>query len=573
MQNIKNKFIYLFQNFFSPKEVIFTFALVFVSLFSFLIFLYFVTTHFMVDRIIYSGSITEGIIENPKNTNPYKLETQVDKDVSKLLFSSLITNVDNDKYDGILAQAVEVSSDRQTYKLTLKDNIYFSNGNPITLDDILYSLDQVPLEKNYTVEKASEKVLTFKLKKPTKDNFLETFTYPIISKDEKFDINFSKNLITSSFFKIKDLTKDADGNMTKLVLTRYNNGEEKLPYIKTYTIVFYKTEEEAYTAFQRKEIDLLSGVRGSTISKIKDDTNIEFEVSALPNNFAIFINQNANEALRDNDLRQAMSDVIDRGSLSNQVLGNFGIPEKNILGENSPAVQPDQIIKNLSSSFSYENGVLYKGTKKKTSDTKKDSTTNESATKETDSGKVGIKVSLTTIENPELVETAKFIAQSWKKIGIETDIKIISRNELNTVVKDRDFENLLFGFSIKNTKDYYSFFESGERTYPKLNISNYTSIEADKILNVLNGEADDTRKKELLKKLSDKISQDNPVIILYKPQFVFAHFLKSHIILPNTIKGEENRYMFINKWYVNTEKVIPIFNKFNFIDKLDTYFY
>jgi len=573
MQNIKSKFIYLFQNFFSPKEVIFTFALVFVSLFSFLIFLYFVTTHFMVDRIIYSGSITEGIIENPKNTNPYKLETQVDKDVSKLLFSSLITNVDNDKYDGILAQAVEVSSDRQTYKLTLKDNIYFSNGNPITLDDILYSLDQVPLEKNYTVEKASEKVLTFKLKKPTKDNFLETFTYPVISKDEKFDINFSKNLITSSFFKIKDLTKDADGNMTKLVLTRYNNGEEKLPYIKIYTIVFYKTEEEAYTAFQREEIDLLSGVRGSTISKIKDDTNIEFEVSALPNNFAIFINQNANEALRDNDLRQAMSDVIDRGSLSNQVLGNFGIPEKNILGENSPAVQPDQIIKNLSSSFSYENGVLYKGTKKKTSDTKKDSTTNESATKETDSGKVGIKVSLTTIENPELVETAKFIAQSWKKIGIETDIKIISRNELNTVVKDRDFENLLFGFSIKNTKDYYSFFESGERTYPKLNISNYTSIEADKILNVLNGEADDTRKKELLKKLSDKISQDNPVIILYKPQFVFAHFLKSHIILPNTIKGEENRYMFINKWYVNTEKVIPIFNKFNFIDKLDTYFY
>lgn len=568
MQNIKSKFKYLFSHFFTPREVIFTTLLIFASIFFLIIFLYKASTYLMTERILYSGSLTEGIIESPKNTNPYKSDSQVDSDISKLLFSSLIANVSGDNFDTKLAEKIDVSSDKITYRVTLNDKIYFSNGNPITIDDILYSLDFVPLEKNYTVEKTAENVLTFTLKGTNKNNFLETLTYPIIAKDEQFDTNFSKSLITSSSFKIKDLEKDADGNLTKLVLQRYNNGEKKLPYLKNYTIIFYSDEESAYSAFQKKEIDLLSGVRGSTISKIKDDTNIKFEVASLPNNFAIFINQNSNEVLRDADLRQAMSDVIDRSNLINQVLGSFGIPEKNILGENTKPVPPEEIIKNLSSSFSYENGVLYSGTKKKKTDTKSNDDSESNASERNE-----VKVSLTTIENPELIETAKFIALSWKKIGIQTDIKIISRQDLNTVVKDRDFENLLFGFSIKKHQDYYSFFSSKERTYPKLNISNYTSISADKVLDTLVNETDPVKTKNLLEKLSKEISSDNPVIILYKPQFVFAHFQKIHITLPNVIKSEDARYTYINDWYTNTEKVLSIWKNISFINKLDTLLY
>ena len=109
--------------------------------------------------------------------------------------------------------------------------------------------------------------------------------------------------------------------------------------------------------------------------------------------------------------------------------------------------------------------------------------------------------------------------------------------------------------------------------YPKLNISNYTSKDVDKILDTLLGENDPTRIADLTSQLSVQIGKDNPVIILYKPQFVFAHFLKTQIKLSNTIETASDRYDFIEYWYTDTEKVLNIFQSLPFINKLDTWLY
>lgn len=501
--------------------------------------------------------MTEGIVGSPKETNPFKSETQVDRDLSKLLFSSLISNLDGDKFDLGLAQSVVASSDKLTYKVVLRDDIYFSNGDPITSEDVLYSIGNIPQEKNYTVEKESEKILTFKIRKDSreniKDNFLQTFTYPILMKDQKFENNLSKNLVTSSFFKIADIDKDVDGNITRIDLQRFDNGEGKIPYLDEYNIIYFKDEVEAYTALQRKEVDLLSGIPGTTLSKLKDDTAISFEVASLPNDFSVFLNQNKNEMLRDKDLRLALSDAIDRTSLTNQVLGSYGIPKKTLLGNGGKLKTTKEILDDLAPSFIFKNGVLYMGTKE-TSDSK-------------------VKIKITTIQNRELEETAKFISNSWKKIGVETQIEIIDRKDLGSVVKNRDFEGLLFGISIKKESDYYSFFSSKERNYPKLNISNYTSKDADRILDVLVTETDKDRIQDLTKQLEEVLAKDGPIIMLYKPQFVFAHFLNTKIKLPEEIQEENARYAYIENWYTTTEKVLSIFNKTRLVDKLDIYFH
>jgi ABC-type transport system substrate-binding protein len=191
--------------------------------------------------------------------------------------------------------------------------------------------------------------------------------------------------------------------------------------------------------------------------------------------------------------------------------------------------------------------------------------------------KKAVKIVLKTIDNKELVDTAKFLQTSWKKIGVDTEIQVVDRKDLNNIVKDRDFESLLFGYSIKNEKDYYSFFSSKERNYPKLNISNYTSKQTDKILDVLSGENSESRVQDLVHQLSVEIADDNPIIILYKPEFVFAHFLPYQIKLPNTINDESDRYAYVEYWYTSTEKVFSIFKDSETIaktiDRLDTLLY
>lgn len=562
MQNIKEKIRYLFLHLISPKEIIFISLILFLAFFLFLAFLYKGSTYLMSERIMYSGNMSEGIIGRPKETNPYRTESQVDKDLHRLLFGTLIRNVVGEKFDLGLAKSVEVNSGKDTYKVKLRDEIYFSDETPITLDDILFSLDNVPGDKNYTVEKTDDNTLTFKLKEKLREEFLQTLTYPIIKKDLKFDNNFSKSLVTSSFFKISEIKKDLNGNILSISLERFNNGEDKIPYLKTYKLLYFENEVDAYKSFQQREIDLIGGIPGTTISKIKDDTSIKFESSLLPNYFAVFLNQNENETLREKALRKALNDIVDRESLANQVLGGYGSPLKNILGNKGSPLPAKEIIEQLTakstSSFSFQDGVLYMSTKK---------------SQDTNSEKKVVKIKLTTIENTELQETAKFLSLAWKKIGVETEIVVINRTDLNETAKERDFEALLFGYSIKSPKDYYSFFSSKERTYPKLNISNYTSKQVDKILDILVTEKEQSRIDDLTAQLSVELEADNPVIILYKPQFVFAHFLKTQITLPNKITSKDDRYGYIEDWYINTEKVFNVFKQLKFIDQLDILLY
>ena len=212
MPNIKEKFKYLFSYFLSPKEILFVFLLIFLSLFFFLNFLYKASALLMTERIKYSGNITEGVIGNLKEPNPYKPGNQADEALDNLLYSSLVQNNELKLIDKI-----DISADKNVYRVTLRKNIYFSDGSPITTDDVIYSLSNVAGEKDFIAEKTTDDILTFKLKK-TDNDFLNKLTFPITKKDTVFENSFSTNLVTSSFFKIKTLDKDADSNVNSIIL-------------------------------------------------------------------------------------------------------------------------------------------------------------------------------------------------------------------------------------------------------------------------------------------------------------------------------------------------------------------
>jgi ABC-type transport system substrate-binding protein len=566
MVNSLKKFIenlkILLLNFFRPKEILFGLLLLFISTISFIYLIYLSSLLFKEDRIIYRGTLTEGVLGIPKVTNPYTSLNQAEKDLSTLLFSPLIKNLDGDKFELALASKVETDSAKTQIKVYLEEDAKFSNGNSIETDDVITSLQNIPIEKNFSIEKIDSKIFNINVKKNFEGNPLTLLTYPVIPRAENFEGVYSKNLITSSPLYVYSTTYDGNGNLSEIVLKRFDNGEEKLPYLKYFKLRFYIEETEALSALQRGEIDTLSGIPGKVISKLKSDNSIKLNTAELPNNFALFINQNKNDALKSNSLRRILSDVLDREILVNQVLGGFGIPSQNILNKTEKPKTPEEVLKNLPSLLSYENGVLYITESKTDSSDKKKNTEENSP----------VKISITTINNRELIETAEFLATTWKKIGVETTIKKIDRKELQTVVKDRDFDILLFGLSIKNNADYYSFFSSKERNYPKLNISNYTNKKVDTYVENLQTEKNEKNISELKQDLSLELENDMPIIMLYKPLFVQAVGSMHTLSLPTFMQNEEDRYRFYKNWYLYTEKVLKFFVGSSFIDKLDRLF-
>lgn len=531
----------------TPKEILILFFLLCLSFITLLFIANDLTNHFKVDRIVYSGSMSEGVVGYPQIVSPLQNLNQAEKNLSALLFSSLIKNLHSEngeiKYDLGLASKVEANQNFTEVRVALQKNAQFSNEDEIIIDDILHTYNNLTTEKSWTEEVVDDKTILFKFKN-SKNNVnasdnLEILTRPILSKKEDFTGTYSTNIITSGSFKIDSLNKNSDGNIVSIHLKRFNNGEHKLPYLKYYTFYFYADEAEGLSDLQTKELNLLSGISGQIISKIKDDQSLTILDSPMSNNFALFLNQNKQTSLRDQEFRQVLSRAVDRDQLVNQTLGGYAIPVQNILGENKKSPTTEQLIKEIiddkDNGLFFENSVLYTGQKTATSSTER----------------VPVKISITTINNKELIDTANFVAAAWKKLGVEVEVNTIDRAQLQQVVRDRDFDALLFGFNIKKLSDYESFFHSAERTFPKLNIANYASKKADQLIDNLDAKT--------LPELSQILETEVPVIMLYKPVFVQALTGPVKVIMPEQINKEEDKYKLVNHWFTGTEKVLPWF--------------
>ena len=95
------------------------------------------------ERVIGSrgGSLTYRIISPPKTFN-YLLASDVDSlAVSFLLMGGRLAELDHDtqRYVPALAETWKLAEDGRTIELTLRDGLRFSDGNPLTAEDVLFT--------------------------------------------------------------------------------------------------------------------------------------------------------------------------------------------------------------------------------------------------------------------------------------------------------------------------------------------------------------------------------------------------------------------------------------------------
>jgi len=85
------------------------------------------------------GELIEGEVGSARFINPILTISQADEDISKLVYSGLTRSLP----DGIvpdLAESYEISEDGTTYTFTLRDNLKFGDGSPVTTKDVIASL-------------------------------------------------------------------------------------------------------------------------------------------------------------------------------------------------------------------------------------------------------------------------------------------------------------------------------------------------------------------------------------------------------------------------------------------------
>lgn len=292
------------------------------------------------------GIIKEAVVGQPHLINPiYSSVNDIDEDLVKISFNALLKFDKNNKIVPDLAESFEIKENGKVYEIKLKDNLFWHDNEPITVDDVIYTIKTIqdpsyksPLRVRWLgveAEKESENTIGFFLEKAYPP-FLETIaSTKIIPKHiwqnipaENFPLveyNLQK-VIGSGPYKIDGVFFDNQHSITIIKLSRNQFYFDKKPYIPKIEFSFYPNELTLLNSVKSQKNINFSLTEPENFLKVKNSA----ELIQIPRHFALFINQNeaqdektqSSEFLRNKDVVRAIDLAINKKVLIEEVLNN-----------------------------------------------------------------------------------------------------------------------------------------------------------------------------------------------------------------------------------------------------------
>lgn len=292
------------------------------------------------------GVYTEGIVGELQRLNPVlDYYNQADRDVDRLIFSSLI------KFDskGLpipdLAEAWGVSFDGLSYNFEIKENAFWHDGTPVTAEDVLFTVDLIrdPVSvlpqdlKDFWSEVEifvlSEKALQFRLKESFAP-FVDYVNFNILPKhllggmtyNDMINSEFNINPIGSGPYKFEGMI--IDENQIKGVILSVNaDFYGKVPFLKEFVIRYFPDEETAYNAYLQGNINGIGKLNEAVIKDSLENPGLAVYSIVKPE-FSMVLFNLGNGSLpffQDIEIRRALLMGLDRKGMIDRILNGQGV--------------------------------------------------------------------------------------------------------------------------------------------------------------------------------------------------------------------------------------------------------
>jgi ABC-type transport system substrate-binding protein len=153
---------------------------------------------------------------------------------------------------------------------------------------------------------------------------------------------------------------------------------------------------------------------------------------------------------------------------------------------------------------------------------------------------------------------ANMVKANWEAIGVHVDLAVYEVSDLNqSVIKDRDFEALIFGSITETPADLYAFWHSSQRSYPGLNISGYVSSSLDKNLETLRNSSDPDARTAAYSSVKKEFKEEVPSIFLFAPSLIYVSKDKATTLLPVVSFTNSSRFTLVHDWHRYSERIWP----------------
>ncbi len=497
------------------------------------------------------GTLTQtNIATDAKSFHPYQTTDTGSASYQGYIYGGTgLTHYDPDTLDikGFAAETFAFSEDKKTITFTLRDNLKWSDGAPITTEDYLWTYQQAIKPENkypylenlkkfasYEAKDAKKLVITFKEASTVN---LESSSIAVLPKHiwEKYDWNDpTKNpeinapTVGSGLWKLKEWKRD--DHATFVANDLYWEGR---PYIDATTVRVFGTFALAFQALKSGEVDY-SSFQPSDYAEAKKLSNVTvYDWYTARGSWGYMGFNLRKPTLKDPLVRKALAYASDRKSIIESVIYGLARPTYGNLPQSSWAFNP--------------NIEHYDFDPKKSADLLKQAGYTLSNKKLTKDGQpLSLKLLFPT--SSKIREgIATVTQQQLGDLGITVDVQGLEFQAYSDAIQkdDRDWD-LQLGAWNSTINPYFGYQLWYESSIPRLNFGAYINKQVEDLYAQAYTEFDREKQKAIYGQIQKILTDDEPYAFLYEAQ-QFAGVNKRVGGITATRLGIEYN---LDKWYI-----------------------
>jgi len=286
-----------------------------------------------------SGTLRMAIVADAESLDPILPSDNPSIWTMLLVFDQLVrSGVDGKSIEPGLAQKWEISKDGKTYTFHLR-KAQFSKGDPVTVDDVVYSLERArgeksrwasffrPIDSVKALDAGTVQITLKEAFSPFLAN-LALFSASIVPKAvaEQAGDEFATKPVGSGPFMLERWDKGS-----RIVLAKNPHyWQAGKPHLDQVEFQIIGEDNTRMLKVQAGEVDVAADVPANMLQTLRGQKDLRVQI--VDQYRSDFVNFNTTKApFTDKKIRQAMNLAVDRAALIKAVLYGSGLPENTYL--------------------------------------------------------------------------------------------------------------------------------------------------------------------------------------------------------------------------------------------------
>lgn len=522
---------------------------------------------------VQGGVYTEALVGSLMRLNPLlSTYNPPDREVGRLLFSGLLRFDSNGAPQADLAESWGNSQDGTIFNFTLRENAKWHDGQPVTTDDVLFTLDLIrngsdiiPVDlqdfwSDIEVVKLSDKVLQFRLPEAFAP-FPDYLTFGILPKhlldgnsiDEMIDLNFNIQPVGSGPYRFVRVEAE-DGVISGVTLAAFEDYYGDKPYIEEIVFRYYPDASAAMQAYRDGKVQGIGQVTGEILADVLAEPQLALYTARRPEMTLILFNVKSPEAtfLQDANVRHALLTGLNRQNIVDRVLsGQAVVSDGPILPETwayyndlkRVEYDPDAakaMLKEAGFTFASDGEVVRK---------KED---------------VALRFELLYPDDEQHQAIAEAVRSNWMALGVEATLQPVPYETLlSDRLETRDYQAALIDLNLSRLPDPdpYPFWDQAQATGGQ-NYTQWDNRVASEYLEQARVTVNMTERARYYRNFQIIFMQDLPALPLYYPVYTYAVDRDIQGVRVGPLFDTSDRFANVTEWFLagrpNQEVVAPV---------------